>query len=1203
MSFRYCIWFLLSLPTVANGQSQHHFFTLGIEQGLSNPTIWTIAQDKHGFIWIGTANGLNRYDGHSVKQYFNDPKDSSSLPGNTVYWIYTDQDDDMWVACGAKGMAKYNYTKDCFDRLPQYETLKKNKYGSPVWRVGGDQQGRIYLACGGACYRFSKQTNTIEDLTPLFNGEIDDHGVGMFVPQGKDVLWILTDNGLFHYDLIKNSIRHVPFDKDGLGYGQAGMRDAEFINGEEMLITVARPGFILFNTRTWKFRPPPPFLDPSVSKQFTESGGVVRDKKGRIWVSNSTYGLLQYFPSDNTVYSLKNEPSYPYPHPEQEGKGMNVFADRDGNIWYASSLRGAVWFAPDLNFVKVFERDYSNKNSLGGNVIYGFMPLSDKEVLVGTGNGLSKLNTQKDVFSNLFSPGNSSGDFPSVLIKQLANDKDVVYAATRTGLCVYNKKNNSFQKFGNEGAGDNFYNGSLNFAHLINSNELILINGIAARLDLTTKKCSFNNNSQNNDPLFLFSGINATVYDSLRKKLWLEVNEGELYEYDVTSKIAVRHSYTKDSSMQYISVLHIDTSGMLFIGTSKGLIEYNPINKTNKTILLPANYQTIINITTEGNEVVWLTTAKEIIRLNRRDERFNVFKLNIILPYANFIQNSLWKNSQNDLWIGTDKGFCIVDTKNFRTNTKTLPPHLVGFSVFDKPKAFNQPYYDLEKIELKYNENFFSFDFSSLDFHQAAKYSYRLEKFDKDWRVAAKNIATYTNVPPGTYILHLRTQDDAGRWIEGNPVTIYVQPPFWQTLWFIIFLGITTALLIALAYRVLQKRKRKRQVDSTINYFANSMVGENSITEICWDIARGCSSQLKLEDCVVYLFDEEKEVLVQRAVYGPKNPREQEIINPLEIKWGQGIVGAAAASGKPVLVKDVTKDSRYIVDDLQRNSELAVPIIHEGKVIGVIDSEHSRKNFFVEEHVKALSTIAGISANKIAEAKAEEAAKLSGMKLLEIQKLLAETQLMALRAQMNPHFVFNCLNSIQECIVTEKYGEASLYLNKFSKLFRSVLNNSGKVLISLADEIEVLELYLSLEEMRFEKSFQYKINVGEDLEADEILIPSMLLQPFVENALWHGLMHKPENRHLTICFKKQSEDIFQCVIDDNGIGRKKALELKEQQSRSRRHVSKGMDICRDRIDLLQKQGYHAILQIIDKYDEQGEALGTKVVIELSSYLK
>ena len=117
------------------------------------------------------------------------------------------------------------------------------------------------------------------------------------------------------------------------------------------------------------------------------------------------------------------------------------------------------------------------------------------------------------------------------------------------------------------------------------------------------------------------------------------------------------------------------------------------------------------------------------------------------------------------------------------------------------------------------------------------------------------------------------------------------------------------------------------------------------------------------------------------------------------------------------------------------------------------------------------------------------------MQLLEIEKLLAESQLMALRAQMNPHFVFNCLNSIQECIVTQKYGEASLYLNKFSKLFRSVLSNSGSVMITLAEEIEVLELYLSLEHMRFEKSFRYSIEVEEDLEIDEIMIPSMLLQP------------------------------------------------------------------------------------------------------------
>jgi LytS/YehU family sensor histidine kinase len=459
-------------------------------------------------------------------------------------------------------------------------------------------------------------------------------------------------------------------------------------------------------------------------------------------------------------------------------------------------------------------------------------------------------------------------------------------------------------------------------------------------------------------------------------------------------------------------------------------------------------------------------------------------------------------------------------------------------------------------------------------------------------------------VPDGDYTFLVKTTDERGKWMEEvSSVGISIRAPFWKRWWFLTLMAIAVAFSLHLLYRLRQKQKQEKRMDETIDYFANSLYGENSVNEICWDIARNCISQLKLEDCVVYLLDDTKNRLVQKAAYGPKNPKEHEIINPIDIDFGEGIVGAAAATGKPVIIKDTSKDRRYIVDDEQRLSELAVPIVHEGKTIGVIDSENSRKNFFTDEHVKVLSTIAAISANKIAEAKAEEAARQSEIQLLEIKKLLAESQLMALRAQMNPHFVFNCLNSIQECIVTQKYGEASLYLNKFSKLFRSVLNNSGKVMVTLAEEIEVLELYLVLEHMRFEKSFHYTIETDEELEADEILIPSMLLQPYVENALWHGLMHKEENRHLSISFDKIGTDAFECVIEDNGIGRKKALELKEEQRKTKRHVSKGMTISKDRVELLQKQGQHAKLNIIDKYNEAGEATGTKVVVELSSFLQ
>jgi LytS/YehU family sensor histidine kinase len=138
--------------------------------------------------------------------------------------------------------------------------------------------------------------------------------------------------------------------------------------------------------------------------------------------------------------------------------------------------------------------------------------------------------------------------------------------------------------------------------------------------------------------------------------------------------------------------------------------------------------------------------------------------------------------------------------------------------------------------------------------------------------------------------------------------------------------------------------------------------------------------------------------------------------------------------------------------------------------------------------------------------------------------------------------------------------------------------------------------------MRFEGSFEYHTEIDEDLETEEIMIPSMLLQPFVENALWHGLMHKEGERRLIVRFEFLSDELYRCTIDDNGIGRKKAGELKAARSSGASHISRGMQITADRIALMQRRGQAASIQIIDKYDEAGTPAGTKVVIELSAYL-
>lgn len=1200
------LWLLTGFT--AHSQSRYRFHSLGMDQGLSSNFVWGVGQDKFGFIWIGTNNGLNRYDGHSIKQYFNNPRDSFSLPGNVVYWIFTDRDKDIWFACGRDGVVRYNYAKDRFEKLLPYEkTPRRKNYGAPVWRICEDLQGRIYLNCGGSLFRYTKSNGLFEDLTPLFNGAIDDDGVAMLIPQTKDIIWVLTDGGLFHYDLQKNKVQQVPFDKEKLGYGLAAMHDGEFINNEELLISMGRPGFVIFNTRTWQFKPAPEPFNPAITKNFTETGGVMKDSKGRFWLANSFFGLVEYFPATSTSYSLKKEPSYPYPYAEQEGKGMNVFEDRDGNVWYGTSQRGVVWFQPQQDFIKVYQRNYADANSLAADGIFGFAPKGSDQVFIGTSKGLSRLNKKSEEVYNYPYSVTAEGSFPAS-VRSFTQHNDSLFMATSFGLSIMKSGQEKFTRIiaKDESKLQPFelFTNSLSKVFYTRPGELVLLNsyGTMGRYDLKTGQCFYDENAK--DTLYRFRYVTTALQDTQRKLLWLEAGEGELHAYNYLTGRSVRHAFTNDSTVRTINAIAIDPKEVLWLATNNGLFAYDPVTKKAKLHRLPTATQNIYNLATRDGETVWITTANDVVRLQVATNKYVSFNLNSLLPHVVTYQRSLYVDEMNDAWIGTSKGFCIISNTAFRTVTTVSVPHLVNFKVFDEPKLFDQPYFNLSQIELDHNENFFSFDFSALDYNQAGgmQYAYRLVPFDKDWKMSDKNAASYTNVPPGDYQLLLRAQYGTGNWKEAQPISVHIRTPYWQRWWFVTLLAIAFSFSIYFLFRFREKRKQEKRMDETIDYFANSQYGENSVTEICWDIARNCISQLKLEDCVVYLLDEKENVLVQKAAYGPKNPREHEIINPMDIPVGDGIVGTAAATGRPVIVRDTTKDKRYIVDDQSRMSELAVPIIHEGKAIGVIDSEHSKRNFFGDEHVKVLSTIAAISANKIAEAKAEALARESEIQLLEIKKLLAESQLMALRAQMNPHFVFNCLNSIQECIVTQKYGEASLYLNKFAKLFRSVLNNSGKLMVTLAEEIEVLDLYLALEHMRFEKSFSYTINTDEELEAEEILIPSMLLQPYVENALWHGLMHKEGDRKLCIAFTKKSDAVFECLIDDNGIGRKKALELKEQQSKTKRHVSRGMTISKDRVDLLQKQGQHARLEILDKYQE-GTAAGTRVVIELSSFLQ
>ena len=219
-----------------------------------------------------------------------------------------------------------------------------------------------------------------------------------------------------------------------------------------------------------------------------------------------------------------------------------------------------------------------------------------------------------------------------------------------------------------------------------------------------------------------------------------------------------------------------------------------------------------------------------------------------------------------------------------------------------------------------------------------------------------------------------------------------------------------------------------------------------------------------------------------------------------------------------------------------------------------------------------------------------------------IKQQLAELEAKAIRAQMNPHFIFNSLNAIQETIVTEKIDAAYDYLSRFSKLLRMVLDNSEKNFISLSSELETISLYLSLEALRFSQSFSYTIDTKDELENDDISIPPLLLQPFVENAIWHGLINKEGEKKLSLQFDEK-EGYLECIIEDNGVGRQKAAEIKKSKLGSGRFESKGTKLALQRIEVLNRErAGSASIETIDLFDEGGNATGTKVVVRLATDL-
>jgi putative methionine-R-sulfoxide reductase with GAF domain len=381
------------------------------------------------------------------------------------------------------------------------------------------------------------------------------------------------------------------------------------------------------------------------------------------------------------------------------------------------------------------------------------------------------------------------------------------------------------------------------------------------------------------------------------------------------------------------------------------------------------------------------------------------------------------------------------------------------------------------------------------------------------------------------------------------------------------------------------------KLEELLIYFSTSMHHLNTEEEIAWDLAKNCIARLNFADCVIYFIDTKRNVLVQKAAHGPKNPRDYDIARPMDIPLGQGICGTVAVTGVPEVIPNTALDQRYIVDDEPRLSEITVPIHSDGEIIGIIDCEHPQANFFTNRHLKLLNAIASFYGIRISKLRADRRENRERNKLLAAEKGMTKMRLQALNTQLGPHFLFNSLNAIQHFIVSDNKKPALNYLSLFSKLIRQFLQNIERESITVTEEIDMLQMYLQLQQLRYSSRFQYQITVKPEGRGDNTNIPPFLVQSLVENFLEAMISQNQGNSAIALLF----------VITDEKVTLKLTIDAL-QNSQFNNHVPeyrKGQTQWSDHVDTYNKiKKYNITYSIEDKWNADSMLVSKTVKLSM-----
>lgn len=817
-------------PSITNqGLDNLKFRNYSIQHGLSQASVISLFQDSQGFMWLGTLEGINRFDGYHFKTWRYDNQNNNSISHNVVYQILEDEDQNLWIATH-NGLNRFSKKTERFDRF--YNGMVSGNQNSIV-SICLENKNEIWAGTQRGLFLFDMTKGIFKRVEYKANDTVDlnEINVADLAKDSKGRLWIATDNhGLMVLDTNSKIVRHLVNQKDSQRSLKSNqLRKLLIDHNDHVWIGTQEEGLSKYNPQSEMFIHFGVNQTNSRGLRDNEIRSLHQDDQGYIWIGTSSGGLHMLNPETYDFVQFVHDPLYSSSIPDNTVR--SITSDQQGNLFFGHTSRGFSIVDKSTNIFRHIKHS-PLKNSLSNDNIWSVLEDSKNNIWIGTSDGLNKYNKQTGQFKIYrHSPDNDNSLSQNYVRYVYEDNQRRIWIGTYNGLNLLNPETEVIRRFKVDPRGvEGTKNGQIR--SIFEDREGIIW--------IATAQGGLNKYDENNnifksftndpeDPNSISGNSLRNIFEDEHGFLWMGTDQG-LNRFDKkTEQFTSYKSIPGDlSSLSHNSIQHlyISRSGQYWVCTNGGLNLFDRSTGKFRSwgVRQGMSNETVYGMLEDDMGNLWMSTNRGINKFDPRTEKFVWYDEQDGLQSNEFNAGAFTRDSEGLMYFGGVNGLSVFDPALVRSNQHLPSIVLTEFSLFNQSVNLENSdlltgsITSLPDIILGHRDFFFAIEFSALNFRQPEKnqYAYKLEPFNKEWIYTdfEDRKAVYTNVPPGNYTFRVKASNDDGVWNEeGTSIQIQMNPPWWLLWWMKALYVVIFMSLITLFYRI---RTRRLKIQRTV---------------------------------------------------------------------------------------------------------------------------------------------------------------------------------------------------------------------------------------------------------------------------------------------------------------------------------------------------------------------------------------------------